>query len=345
MSRLWLRRRAFTLIELLVVIAIIAILIALLLPAVQQAREAARRTQCRNNLKQLGLAHHNYHDNFNRFVALRMGPNDGAGRQGDQCGHIYLLPYMDQAPLYSSIPMDATVPTVWTTTFTPWRNTVSAFLCPSAPVPASGSGVSTNGPLGQKSYHLSMGTTINNNYAGQTTGMFQFGVQNGGYRAMRDCTDGLSSTILMSEMVLGNPGTRSVLGQTAYNIAGIDTNPLNCVATAVNRQYIAGVAISTWGHGSLWAFGHPHNSGFTTVLPPNSPSCYTGNTDNMSNQWGIYSATSLHTGGVHCLFGDGAVKFLSENIDCGNYGVGATPNNGIWGALGTIARGETVGEY
>lgn len=340
-------RQAFTLIELLVVIAIIAILIALLLPAVQQAREAARRTQCRNNLKQFGLALHNYHDNYLRFPALRMGPNDGAGRQGDQTGVIYLLPYLDQAPLYSTIPQDGTVPVVWTTTFAPWRNTAgAAFLCPSSPIPNSGSGVTTSGPLGLKSYHMSVGTTINNNYSGPTNGMFQFGVQPAGYKGMRDITDGTSNTIAMAERVLGNPGTRNVLGQTAFNVTGgIDTNPVLCQATAANRQYVTGTSISTWGSGALWAFGHAAQAAVTTVLPPNSPSCWAANNDNPSNQPGIFSATSLHTGGVHVLMGDGAVKFIGENISCGNYGVAPSPNFGVWGALGTIGGGETVGEY
>jgi prepilin-type N-terminal cleavage/methylation domain-containing protein len=102
-------RRAFTLIELLVVIAIIAVLIALLLPAVQQAREAARRTQCRNNLKQMGLALHNYHDVFNRFPARRYGTTN-TGCSGNFCSNsgritawIAMLPYIDQAPLYNAI--------------------------------------------------------------------------------------------------------------------------------------------------------------------------------------------------------------------------------------------------
>lgn len=341
------RRAAFTLIELLVVIAIIAILIALLLPAVQQAREAARRTQCKNNLKQLGLALHNYHDSHNRFPALRMGPNDGAGRQGDQTGLIYLLPFMDQANIYSQIPQDHTVPVVWTTTFAPWRNTAGpVMLCPSAPIPGTGSGISANGPLGLKSYHFSVGTTINNNYSGATKGMFQFGATSGaGFKGFKDITDGSSNTIAMAERVLGNPGTRSILGQSVFNVAGIDTNPVLCLATASNKQYVAGTSISTWGSGSLWAFGHAPQAAVTTVLPPNGPSCWAGNSDNPSNQWGIFSATSMHTGGVQVLLGDGSVRFISENIDCGNYGANPTPNFGVWGALGTIAGGEVVGEF
>jgi prepilin-type N-terminal cleavage/methylation domain-containing protein len=341
------RRSAFTLIELLVVIAIIAILIALLLPAVQQAREAARRTQCKNNLKQLGIALHNYHDTFLRFPALRMGPNDAALRQGDQVGLIYLLPYLDQAPLYNQIPQNGTAPVVWTLSFQPWANTVgSAVLCPSSFIPGSGSGVSStmNGPLGMKSYHFCVGTTINNNYAGPTNGMFQFGVQTAGYKGLRDAVDGASNTILMSERVIGNHGTRSILGQSVFGINGVDTNPALCLATVSNKQYIGSANISSWGHGTLWAFGHPHWSAVTTVLPPNGPSCYPGG-DNPSNAWGIFTPSSYHTGGVHVVLGDGAVRFISENIDCGNYGVAPNPNFGIWGALGTIRGGETIGEF
>src|SRR3569832_1085053 len=100
------RRPGFTLIELLVVIAIIAVLIALLLPAVQQAREAARRSQCKNNLKQFGLALHNYHDNYKMFCPAYMNPGSsacpgGVGNTRNATGYLYLLPYLDQAPLYN----------------------------------------------------------------------------------------------------------------------------------------------------------------------------------------------------------------------------------------------------
>src|SRR5438270_6004969 len=98
------RRRGFTLIELLVVIAIIAVLVALLLPAVQQAREAARRSQCKNNLKQIGLALHNYHDIFNLFPSASGGTDQGAKNNGDRLsGIVMLLPHLDQAPLWNQI--------------------------------------------------------------------------------------------------------------------------------------------------------------------------------------------------------------------------------------------------
>ncbi len=97
-----------------------------------------------------------------------MGPNDGAGRNGDQCGHIYLLPYMDQAPVYNQIRRTRRCGGV-DDSFQPWRNSIPTFLCPSV-LFRERERVSSNGPLGFKSYHLSVGTTINDNYAGATTG-------------------------------------------------------------------------------------------------------------------------------------------------------------------------------
>ena len=324
------RSSAFTLIELLVVIAIIAVLIALLLPAVQQAREAARRTQCKNNLKQIGLALHNYHDVFNKFCDLRGGPNDGAGRGGDECGFVRLMPYMDQAASYATIPQTGSPPVCWDGTFVPWKTQIPGLLCPSS-LPTT----LQNGVAG-KNYHFCVGTTINNNYSGATNGLFQFSQK--GYKGMRDCTDGSSNTIAIAERASGVPGTRSVLGNTAYGVGGIDTNPTICKALGVNMQYTAGTNVSSWGQGTLWPFGHPHWSAVTTVLPPNSASCITAD-DNPSDDWGIFTPNSFHTGGAQVLMADGAVRFVSNNIDCGNYGL---PNFGVWGALGTAAGGEVV---
>jgi prepilin-type N-terminal cleavage/methylation domain-containing protein len=334
-------RRGFTLIELLVVIAIIAILIALLLPAVQQARESARRTQCKNNLKQLGLALHNYHDVFGRFCPSRGGPNDGAGRQGDQTGLVRLLPYLDQAAMYQLIRQDSnTVPVCWDGNFRPWATQINMLLCPSSPSP----GVPKGSPVKLKNYHFSVGTTINNNDTGVTNGLFGFHTR-GGSKSLRDVTDGASNTIAMSEKGIGDPASRLVIGNTVFGRpATIATNPSLCMATAQAGVYIGGTTVSSWGQGSLWPFGHAHWNVVTTVLPPNSPSC-TRFDDNPSDDWGIFTPNSHHTGGVQVLMADGGVRFVSNNVDAGNYGSGAPPSFGTWGALGTIAGGEQVGNF
>ena len=330
--------RAFTLIELLVVIAIIAVLVALLLPAVQQAREAARRSQCKNNLKQLGLALHNYHEIFNLFVDLRGGPNDNRG--GDECGLVQLLPHIDQAPIYNVITSAPQPPQPPWNNWQPWTTRVGVFLCPSSPIPGSWVGA----PVQLKSYKLCVGTSINNNCWNTTNGLFAFS-QSGGHKGMRDIIDGSSNTIAMAETGLGATGSRTVIGQTVVGISGIDTNPTLCLATASNGIYLGGNNISSWGQGTLWPFGHPGWSAVTTVLPPNSPSC-TGNTgDNMSSGWGIFSPNSNHSGGVQVLMADGAVRFIGNSINAGNYGAGSPPNFGIWGALGTINGGEPLGDF
>ena len=336
MIRRQFRRLGFTLIELLVVIAIIAVLIALLLPAVQQAREAARRTQCKNNLKQLGLALHNYHDVFNKFCDMRGGPDD-AGRGGDECGFVRLLPYMDQAPTYSLITQNATPPVCWDGNFKPWNTQIAVLQCPSS-LPTT-----LQNNVASKNYHFCVGTTINDNYAGATNGLFQFSKK--GYKSMRDCTDGSSNTVALAERGAGVQNSRSLIGNAAYGIGGIDTNPTICKALAgPNLTYTTGTNVSSWGQGSLWPFGHPHWSAVTTVLPPNSPSCVNIG-DNASNAWGIHTASSYHTGGAQVLMADGAVRFVSNNIDCGNYGAGSPASFGTWGALGTVAGGEVTGEF
>lgn len=332
-------RRGFTLIELLVVIAIIAVLIALLLPAVQQAREAARRSQCKNNLKQLGLALHNYHDNFNVFPPLRGGPQDSGGRQGEQSGLVAMLPYYDQAPAYMLIPQNTTCPPPWSNALATWSMQIPGLLCPSSPM---GTRQVNGTDVGMKCYHLSVGTTMQNNYLGATTGLFQDDSQR--CRAMRDVTDGTSNTIAIGERAMGVPSTRAVQGNSLYNMPSVHTNPVLCLQAAAAGAYLPAGSVSSWPQGSLWGFGHPHWGAITTVLPPNSASCTTG-ADNPSEASGILTPNSYHTGGVHVLMADGAVRFISDNINAGNYGAGSPANFGTWGALGTISGGEVVGEF
>jgi len=352
-------RRGFTLIELLVVIAIIAILIALLLPAVQQAREAARRTQCKNNMKQLGLALHNYHDTFRLFPPMNLATYPALSGPGDyvpgnalfgrgHSGIVSLLPYLDQAPLFNTI---STAPMPWQDPWSGgiWNAILPALHCPSSKI-CTPYELSPN--VGPNSYRFCMGDTIANTVSAggstrfSTRGLFATFSNS----SMRDVTDGTSNTISMSERDLGgrnNDGTnREKLGRTAVSVANLNLNPSLCAATASGSSYLSTTPMVNWAAGMLWPAGMPFYAGFNTVLPPNSASCSSGPDDEF---FGIYSATSKHVGGVHCLMTDGAVRFVSENINTGNIsapevGGGVSPY-GVWGALGTTDGEETLGEF
>ncbi len=352
------RRNAFTLIELLVVIAIIAVLIALLLPAVQQAREAARRTQCKNALKQLGLAVHNYHDTLNVFV-WREGGTAGSRSDAAAChnedtinGFVFLLPYLDQAPLYNLIASPsgqvAGCSSSVTAPFGPprdfayfaWGQRLPVFLCPSSP-----QGTYYNGNsffAGQRDYAMSMGDTIATNQGGPVRGIF-------GYRSstrIGDVVDGTSNTIMLAEKCKGN-NPNSIYGFGAQSVSGLGTNPSICLAGNANGQWASGYTPQTSRPlGSLWHSGLVAHAGVNTVLPPNSPSCLS---EAYGDGYALASAASFHTGGVHVVMADGAVRFISNNIDCGNKSApevtsGPSPY-GVWGALGTKSSGEVTGEF
>lgn len=347
-------RQAFTLVELLVVIAIIGILIALLLPAVQAAREASRRSQCTNNLKQLGLAALQYHDVTGRFPYLRGGRNNpGGNRCGDYHGVVMLLPYIEQEGRYEQFVGTTPAPDPWNNAYLPWQANLSALLCPSAPMPPN----FQESNVGQRSYHFCVGTTINN-YTGQCNGLYSF--QSNGtnpnstppcfgsmpqQKAISDVLDGTSNTIGISEKGLGAAqGSRTIYGQSVYpyTVANLTANPTLCLVTAQNGNYVAGVNIAVWTTGDLWAFGHPHWGAFTTILPPNSASCYDVNSNNPSNANGIFTPTSYHPSGALGAMADASVRFISEGIDCGNYGMPPSLNYGVWGAMGTANGGETI---
>ena len=335
------RRRAFTLVELLVVIAIIGILIALLLPAVQAAREAARRAQCTNQLKQLGIALHNYHDTYKTFVPRKQGPSTSAGRLA---GFVGLLPFLEQSAMYDQIKAgDATNPpwgpTPWSA-WTPWNEAPQTLRCPSAADDEMSYGVN---------YVFSVGDTITNNRDANTLrGLF--GATKG--VRMAEISDGTSNTVAMSEHLIANfnPGSQAsvrVNEGTATGFSGLASNPQQCAATANGGKY-ADPSIVKGRTGWRWTDGQVEKIGFTTVLPPNAPSCIDGTDSNGDGVNTIMSPGSNHPGGVNVLRADGSVSFISETIDTGNLSSASVSSGqspyGVWGALGSKSGGEVVNE-
>ncbi|MCL4201811.1 MAG: DUF1559 domain-containing protein [Pirellulaceae bacterium] len=349
------RKSGFTLVELLVVIAIIGILVALLLPAIQAAREAARRTQCNNNLKQWGIALHNHHDTFQYLPPFK---EIGGGHNARRNGFVPLLNFAEQSAAYEE--------TTENLAANPWDNVqmwagrFPAMECPSSPAP-----VAFRAPQRTRlNYRFCMGDAVrqhdsNNdaNNASPGTRVAVRGVfRQGGYNVanndlpkpgynMREIVDGTSTTVAMSEKIsMVDPAT-IMLGGWSETLA--DPNPGACAGSAPGGFYTAGRIDSD----TRWNDGQPAYSTFHTILAPNSPSCArpasAGNIHDMNRI--LSTATSLHPGGVNVLFCDGSVKFVTDNIDTGNLSA-AYPSTGpspygVWGALGSRAGKEAVPKF
>jgi prepilin-type N-terminal cleavage/methylation domain-containing protein/prepilin-type processing-associated H-X9-DG protein len=342
-------KRAFTLVELLVVIAIIGILIALLLPAVQAAREAARRSQCVNNLKQLGLGLLNYHDVNRAFPAgcsgTTTGPMSNSGRISP---FIPLLPFIEQKPLYDRIQSGGNgAPPYGPRGWSGWKNwnyPVPALLCPSdiRPAPAVGN-------RGENNYCFSHGDSINNIYIWNSDpinwsrGMFTH-IKN---VKLNMVTDGTSNTIIASERIRGSFG----LGKLAkVNVrqgdmvnVSVNTTPGLCLAQTNGMYYATpGQVIGLFGVN--WTDCETTRCGFNTVLPPNSPTCHVPNQKcsgcgAADAQGGTFSVSSNHPGGANGVMVDGSVHFINDNVNTGNLSlpevnVGPSPY-GVWGAMGS----------
>ena len=357
-------RAGFTLVELLVVIAIIGILIALLLPAVQAAREAARRAQCTNNLKQLGLALQNYHD-VNKVFPYRKGGtatpsptwNGVESNYERKSGFIPLLPFMEQTPLYEQIRSGGGTdpvappegPAGWNAWWSVWRNSPDMLLCP------SDNGVTNkNDPF--NSYSFCVGDQVENIRDDENVrGMF-------GFRrtySMADVIDGTSNTIAMSERLCEQGSPRGQTAPTvsarqvehvmavAIGVGGLRTSPSVCFTTTDGKYYVAGTGVQGRS-GVSWTDGQPIYVGITTVLPPNAPACSEDASNYGDQVHLVIPPTSRHPGGVNALYVDGSVHFISSTIDTGNLSSGVIqPKSGpslygVWGALGSKAGGETV---
>ena len=325
------KRKAFTLIELLVVIAIIAILIALLLPAVQQAREAARRSACKNNMKQIGLAFHNYHDAFRTFPIGAQVPIYQANWR------VSILPYMDQANLYNSLTQTPANGRGYNT-YNGWTGDggygtgagsnealnqvlVTPFKCPSSATDpfyaGTANGISpgqSNGDLGMTMDYVGIAgaytaaapfntNAVDNTYYGvmAQNGMLQIGKS----VLMHDCTDGTSNTI--------------IVGEDSGVIAGVDYRK-NLSGGWSGHRGVSTSGGSGYGGGGVVTIRYSPN--------PKTKPAYTGAGFNNG------PLTSFHVGGVHALLADGAVRFLSDNVDF----------NTLL-ALGAIQDGKVLGEF
>jgi prepilin-type N-terminal cleavage/methylation domain-containing protein/prepilin-type processing-associated H-X9-DG protein len=346
------RRSAFTLVELLVVIAIIGVLVALLLPAVQAAREAARRAQCTNNMRQFGLALHNYMDSCTAMPAGSGGTATNGRRINPNVG---LMMFVENSPLYGLISAAQTFggtayppfgPQPWDANYDLWGKAyqMKGMFCPSD-VPVGDPRGGRTGSMAATSYAFCVGdhiTGTGDQHAYQNRGMF--GTYS--YVSFRNITDGTSNTLAMSEKCFPK-SDRSIFGHTVENLAGVQTNPALCLAQAArgSGQYLSTATLSGYRTGGTRAYdGMPIYTGFNCILPPNSPSCQIGNV----NTVGVMTAQSWHPGGVNSGFADGSIRFINQSINAGNPGAaevlqGPSPY-GVWGALGTINGGETASE-
>jgi prepilin-type N-terminal cleavage/methylation domain-containing protein/prepilin-type processing-associated H-X9-DG protein len=310
------RRTAFTLIELLVVISIIAVLIALLLPAVQQAREAARRTQCKNNLKQLSLALHNYNSSFDCFPFAQ----EDVVKEFSAISQ--LLPYFDQVNVYNQINFSASYTDP--TNALAKAQEIPALRCPSdSQNNISGQGGATNYMTNKGNWIIWLDNTGPNVGMPLQTGVMYYQ----SFIRFGDITDGSSNTSAFAERVLAD-GNNSIVSP----VADVFFSPLAPATVDEAVQDCNAIDITNLANQFPLFMGAPWMHGqhtFLHITGPNTRSC------------GFFAAlravmppSSKHTGGCHMALCDGSVRFVSDNIDVIT-----------WRGIGSRAGGEILGNY
>jgi prepilin-type N-terminal cleavage/methylation domain-containing protein/prepilin-type processing-associated H-X9-DG protein len=344
--------RGFTLIELLVVIAIIAVLIALLLPAVQSAREAARRMQCINNLKQLGLAMHNYESTNGGLppqMVLSFTGTGAVGWKSTWSATSRVTPYLEQGSLYNAINYTNKVSDVSNATAIGVQ--IKTLICPSEVYPQAYVATSATTGLvstyGISDYGWNVGTWYS--FGGFASRVPTAGaIGSNMSRKFAEITDGLSNSLLASEVKAYTPAYHDC--GTVPN--GAPTGPnaypdIHTVLASVYAAPTAGCKVATvpagfpgGGH-THWSNGNSFHDAFTTSLPPNtrSPLGTVAADGDMSSEdeddggptYGSVTSRSYHPGGVNSLFADGSVKFIKNSI-----------NWQTWRGLGTVGGGEVI---
>jgi prepilin-type N-terminal cleavage/methylation domain-containing protein/prepilin-type processing-associated H-X9-DG protein len=355
------RRRGFTLIELLVVIAIIAVLIALLLPAVQSAREAARRIQCVNNLKQIGVALHNYHSATNVFPMGVSLNNDGTqttfGYVANQCfsAHALMLPYLEASAVYNSLNFSWGV-NESNSSYSFSANSTGAFVqlkefvCPSDP---NAGQPDKNNTSNTNNYLACVGTTMNfgnlksapnfisatPGFNWPTTGMFAWQLAYG----IAAVTDGTSNTIALAEGAVDTQtmnnfqshlGLKNVAALAALQLADAESNPSAAIQAiqACSAAWNSGTATLSFERGEDWAHGAMAYTLFNTIATPNANNSEWSNCSTATASVStIVNSDSYHSGGINACMGDGSVKFIKNSI-----------NQSTWWSLGTRGNGEVI---